>query len=59
MRLLENIDAGARWHRGGDGHDLVVRVGKLGQRFPEYLGVRGRVGPLCWAPVMTSNLATP
>ena len=42
--LGENIDAGARRHRRGDGDDAVVLLRLLDQAFAEHLGVGRRVG---------------
>ena len=41
--LLEQVDAGARWHRGGDADDLVVLLRLLDQALAEHLLVGRRV----------------
>ena len=41
--LAEDVDAGARRHRRGDGDDLVVLLRLLHQAFAEHLGVGRRV----------------
>ena len=40
--LAEDIKAGARWHRAGDGDNALVMLGFLDQRIGEYLGVGRR-----------------
>ena len=42
--LCEQIEPGARRHRGGDGDDLVVLARFLDQALREHLGVGGRAG---------------
>ena len=59
--LLEQIDAGARRHRGGDADDLVVLLGFLDQALAEHLlvGAGRSTCALACTPVATSNLTTP
>ncbi len=42
--LLEQVEAGARRHGGGDGDDPVVVFGLLDQGLAEHLGIGRRVG---------------
>ena len=59
--LLEQVDAGARRHRRGDGDDLRILARFLDQAFAVdfLIGGRGGLGLLTCAPVATSNLTTP
>ena len=41
--LLEQVDAGARWHGGGDADDLVVLLGLLDEALAEHLLVGRRI----------------
>ena len=42
MGLGEVPQAGAAGHGGGNGHDLLIRIGEPGQRFADDLGIGGR-----------------
>ena len=58
--VAEQVDAGARRHRGGDGDDLLVARGLGDQRIAEHAGIGGRVAlGLGRAPVITSKALTP
>ena len=46
VAFFEKTQSGASAHRGGDGDDAVVVVGKVGQLGPEELGVSGPAGRL-------------
>jgi hypothetical protein len=59
-RLLELVEAGARWHRRGDRADrgIAPRLGQQGLR--EHAGIARRTGgALACSPVTTLNFCTP